>query len=469
MAQIDHVVVLMLENRSFDSMLGKLYPKGPDFEGLSGDEYNLVGHQKLEVWTSDAAPAGDTCIPTPDPGELFVDMNEQIFGANGDGVTATMGGFASNYAKVQGADPKNVMHYYTPEQVPVISTLAKSFGVSDAWHASAPNQTWPNRFFVHCGTANGYVNNMPLHVPYMMWTVFNRLTDAHRSWRIYRHDIPQSVTLARIWSELPDHLYSFEDDFMADAMAGRLPNYSFIEPRYFTCEAINRVPNDEHPPHDVMLGERLIARCYDAIRNGAGWEKTLFIVTYDEHGGLYDHVPPPPAVSPDDAVDETGFKFDRFGVRVPAVLISPWIPQGSIVRPPGDTPFDHTSIIATLTKLFGIEGLTARDAAAPDLLPALSLEAPTNVGPPNLPMPALPPARDAVVAAARVEPNHMQEALAQFTAELPAGSATAVDTMKLAALTGEMVVEEASATVSDALTKAESGLTRFLRGPGAAG
>src|SRR5439155_13799815 len=134
----------------------------------------------------------------------------------GDGKTATMGGFASNYAKVPKADPANVMHYYTPEQVPVISILAKSFGVSDRWHASAPNQTWPNRFFAHCGTAHGYVNNMPLYVPYVMPTVFNRLTEVHRSWRIYFHDIPQSATLARIWSELPSHLALFEEHFMAD-------------------------------------------------------------------------------------------------------------------------------------------------------------------------------------------------------------------------------------------------------------
>ena len=170
-----------------------------------------------------------------------------------------------------------------------------------------------------------------------METVFNRLTDANRSWRIYFHDIPQSATLARIWAQLPDHLYLFEEHFMADAMAGCLPSCSFIEPRYFACPAVNRPPNDQHPPHDVMLGERLIARCYDAIRQGRGWERTLFIITYDEHGGLYDHVAPPAATSPD-SCDQDGFTFNRYGVRVPAVLISPWIPAGTVLRlgPIGD-------------------------------------------------------------------------------------------------------------------------------------
>jgi Phosphoesterase family len=218
-----------------------------------------------------------------------------------------------------------------------------------------------------------------------MPTIFNRLTLCERSWRIYHHDMPQSATLSAIWSELPDHLYSFEDDFMSDAMAGRLPNYSFIEPRYFSDLILHRMPNDQHPPHNVPYGERLIARCYDALRNGAGWEQTLFIVTYDEHGGIYDHVPPPSAVSPDNAHPD-GFKFDRYGVRVPTVLISPWIPAGSIIRPPAVSkyPFDHTSILATLRKLFDLgRPLTARDDAAPDLLSALSLKTPSNTGPAN--------------------------------------------------------------------------------------
>lgn len=469
MAEIDHVVVLMLENRSFDSLLGKLYPAGPQFDGLKGNEQNIVAGKPVKVWTSSGGGSVDMCVPTPDPAELFDDMNEQIFGLRTGGSAANMSGFASNYARVPGADPRNVMHYYTPDQVPVISTLAKSFGVSDRWHAAAPNQTWPNRFFAHCGTAYGYVNNTPLHVPYMMKTVFNALTEKHRSWRIYFHDIPQSATLAQIWSELPDHLKLFEEAFMADAMAGRLPNYSFIEPRYFACAALNRLPNDEHPPHDVMLGERLIARCYDAIRNGPGWERTLFIVTYDEHGGLFDHVVPPAAVPPDGRSEPPrNFKFDRFGVRVPAVMISPWIPAGKIVRPTGKTPFDHTTIIATLRALFGIETLTDRDRAAPDLLSALSLPEPTNIGPPSLALPALPPTPKQVVDGADQPPNLMQEALAQFTQQLPAGSASVADQLELGELAAEMLGKEAIQTVGAALTHAEKGLTKFLHGPGAA-
>ncbi len=391
---IQHVVVLMLENRSFDSMLGRLYPNRPDFDGLTGEESNAWGGRTFKVWTSDEMTPDAACLPNPDPNEHFADMTEQIFGA-GAGPTspADMSGFVSNYARTGVADPSGVMHGFTPEQAPVISQLAKSFGVSDRWHASAPNQTWPNRFFVHTGTAGGWVNNSPVHFPYTMPTIFNRLSQRQRSWRIYFHDAPLTAMLCSMLSELPDHLYPFEAAFMSDAMAGRLPNYSFIEPRYFASRVFNRMPNDQHPPHNIAYGERLIARCYDALRNGPGWPQTLFIVIYDEHGGIYDHVPPPRAVSPDD-VFPNGFKFDRYGVRVPAVLISPWIPAGSIVRPPAGSqyPFDHASVLSTLRKLFDLgEPLTERDAAAPDLLSALSLASPSNSGPASLALPTLAP------------------------------------------------------------------------------
>jgi len=362
-----------------------------------------------------------------------------------------------------------VMHGFTPDQLPVISALAKGFGVSDRWHASAPNQTWPNRFFVHTGTAAGYVNNSPSHPPYLMPTIFNRLTRKQRSWRIYHHDLPQTATLAMIWSELPDHLYSFEGDFMADAMNGRLPNYSFIEPRYFSDPILRRMPNDQHPPHNVLFGERLIARVYDALRNGPAWEQTLFIITYDEHGGIYDHVPPPAAVPPD-ALQHDGFTFNRYGVRVPAVIVSPWVPAGSIIRPPDGSahPFDHTSILATLRKLFDLgDPLTRRDAAAPDLLHALSLDTPSNSGPANLQVPAPDVSNEAVMAAHEEPPNHLQQALAEMASHLPAGAAN-VPAHAAALDSGAVPPVPRFNTVKEALDHARTGLTRFLNAPGPA-
>jgi phospholipase C len=464
---IAHVVVLMLENRSFDCMLGRLYPDRADFDGLTGREFNRCNGTDVAVWASQDMDSQAACIPSPDPEELFVDMTDQIFGVgNKPPAPATMGGFAANYmANTPTNDPSAVMHGFTPEQVPVLSALARSFGVSDRWHASAPNQTWPNRFFVHTGTAAGHVNNSPPRFPYEMPTIFNRLTEKQRSWRIYRHDIPQSATLTRIWSELPDHLYLFEQDFMADAMSGRLPNYSFIEPRYFSDPLLRRMPNDQHPPHNVLFGERLIARVYDALRNGPGWEQTLFIITYDEHGGIYDHVPPPPATPPDDLRPD-GFAFDRFGVRVPAVIVSPWVPAGSIIRPPaGSPPFDHTSILATLRNLFDLgKPLTRRDAAAPDLLAALSLPGPTNPGPPSLEVPA-PDSTNASVAAAHEEPpNHLQQALAEMASHLPPGTAN-VAAHITALKAGALPITPDLNSVREALEHAQAGLQRFLASP----
>jgi phospholipase C len=466
MADVTHVVVLMLENRSFDSMLGRLYPPGPEFDGLTGQEFNFWNGQQYKVWTSPILTAQAACIPNPDPNELFVDMTDQIFGA---GLTPpsvpTMGGFVENYMKTATNDPSAVMHGFTPDQVPVLSDLAKAFGVSDRWHASTPNQTWPNRFFAHTGTAGGHVNNSPLHIPYQMRTIFNLLTEKQRSWRIYHHDFPQCATLTRIWSELPDHLYGFEEDFMSDAMTGKLPNYSFIEPRYFSDPVLHRMPNDQHPPHDVAYGERLIARCYDALRNGKNWEQTLFIVTYDEHGGLYDHVAPPAAMPPD-GLKPDGFDFDRYGVRVPAVLVSPWIPAGSVVRPPPGVayPFDHTSIIATLRELFQLgESLTERDKVAPHLLDALSLPSPSNGGPRELHLPIVSPSNTDLTVAQQVPANEMQKSLAKIASRLPTGTANVQDHARtMAAQLNAQASATTSPTVASALDEAKKGLARFL-------
>jgi len=433
----------------------------------------MVNGTVYPAWTSGLDSSNPFFVPTPDPNELFQNITAQIFGPGRPSDKpwlADMSGFSADYATINGADPAAVMHGFTPEQLPVLSTLANCFAVSDRWFASAPCQTWPNRFFAHTGTARGYVNNSPIHPPYMMETVFNRLSNCDRSWRIYFHDMPQCATLSRLWSSLPEHLYSFEESFMADAMAGRLPNYSFIEPRYFADPLVNRMPNDQHPPHDVALGERLIARCYDAIRNGAGWERTLFIITFDEHGGIWDHVPPPPAVTPDEFRDATGFAFDRFGVRVPAVLISPWIAPGTVLRPPaGAYPFDHTSIIATLNKLFGpFDPLTERDKHAPDLLGCLNLAAPTNVGPRSIPLPAPVAAAPQIKGAQEKMATGAQNAMAAMADALPSGTANVPEHQQnLARGAIAYVSSEVERTAAEALSIAKSGLARFLHGTGA--
>lgn len=425
-AKIKHVVVLMLENRSFDSVLGRLYPKSDKFDGLSGTESNpdLAGAPIL-VNSSQGTSADAMTTPDPNPGESWRDINEQLFGSPeppSPGQVPSMNGFVRNYQR-QRKKPadryaaEHIMHHFTPEQVPVISQLAKQFAVSDRWFASAPCQTWPNRFFLHTGTANGYENNFPLHFPYRMPTIFERLQamDPINGWRIYFHDIPHATTLTSLWG-LRGRFQRYAK-FKEDAGSGNLPAYAFIEPDYLPYLGPQ---NDAHPPTSAAMGEHLLADVYNTLRQGPAWTSTLLIVIFDEHGGLYDHVPPPAAVPPS-RESTTPFNFDRYGVRVPAVIVSPYIEKGLVFRPPAQTPFDHTSVIATLRERFALgPPLTARDAAAPDLAAALTLSEPTNMGPERieaLPV-ALMTAR-AALAAAEEPPSDLQASLLELSRNLP--------------------------------------------------
>jgi phospholipase C len=419
---IDHFVVLMLENRSFDSMLGALYPNSATFDGLTGNEANPNPNgAPIQVWNAPGTDEATMRIPDPDPGELWTDINTQLFGAPDVAVPTpvpSMDGFVKNYlAQNNGPVGKNIMHYFTPRQVPVLSTLAKNFAVCDRWFASAPCQTWPNRWFVHCATAAGYENNDPIHLPDIE-TIYNRFEQAEmHDWKIYFHDLAQAHTLLNLLL-LSDHFH-FYRQFQADCQSGALPSYSFIEPQYYSDLA--HPENDQHPPSVVTLGEQLIADVYNCIRSSKLWSKTLLIITYDEHGGCFDHVPPPAAAQPEPPRSGQAFNFDRYGVRVPAVLVSPYVKAGTVFRPAGTMPCDHTSIISTLRKRFPALGnpLTQRDAAAPDLESVLTLATPSNNGPRRLkalPYAAKPP----IAAEAHASPlNDNQKALVGLAANLP--------------------------------------------------
>jgi phospholipase C len=439
-AQIDHVVVLMLENRSFDSILGRLYPDDPTYRGLTLNESNVYAGTPYPVWHGEGMGTDIACTPRPDPGELFTDMDEQLFGLPPKPASPTMGGFAANYATQNASSegpflPGNVMHYFSAAQVPVISTLAKAFGVCDQWHAPAPCQTWPNRFFAHTGTSLGYVDNHTFPIPFDAPSIFRQLQDQGETWRVYFHDMPQSGLLRDVWLYTLFHC-KFFSQFLADAHTGSLPSYSFIEPRYFSDLFLNRIPNDEHPPHDIGYGEQLIAQVYNAVRSSPCWKSTMLIITYDEHGGCFDHVPPPAAIPPDGVVNNPyGFRFDRYGVRVPAVIVSPYVPPGSRIKPqpnPRDGvtyPFDHTSIIATVRELFmkGAPPLTDRDGNAPSLLNALSLSVPANDGPQSVEAGFDEPDAAHVQARSDLPPNGMQRSLSAAATLLPTSPPVTAD------------------------------------------
>jgi phospholipase C len=371
LSQIKHVVVVMFENRSFDNMLGWLYPSGEaqpsqflpltdgaPFEGLRPELWNpsnesyFSGAPPDKVPISSSAPGMTT--PDVDPEEQFHYVSEQLYGTElpNEHPAFPMMGFVVNYQKkVSVAKSTQMMQPFSVKQLPVLSGLAKSYAVSDSWFCSIPSQTWANRSFVHAGTSNGNVDNglLPNPLSWNVSTIFNVLSDIGIAWNVYADtDITPSLTrtmFPKLWPlEFNEHFKGFED-FQADCRTGSLPAYSFVEPSFIDQ------PNDQHPPHDVAAGEQFLLSIWESVSQSPAWNETLLIITFDEHGGTYDHVLPPwGATCPDHNSNpgREGFTFDRFGVRVPMVVVSPWIREGTVFRTDTDVPYDHTSILATL-------------------------------------------------------------------------------------------------------------------------
>ncbi|MBS0320053.1 MAG: hypothetical protein JSR18_05895 [Proteobacteria bacterium] len=447
LSTFDHLVCVMFENRSLDNLLGYCYPAGAGFNGLADQTYtNPVpsfitdGHTTVAAAPSPGTDA-DMQNPNPDPGEPYPHVNTQLFGsvnppgnayvdaaqmlppynAPAAGTTPTMQGFVEDYCIAfrykNGRDPtyaeyRVIMDAFTPSQLPVLNTLAQSFAVYDAWYCGAPTQTYPNRSFFHASTSSGFV----LNAPYSKWlesngapTLFNRLEDAGRTWCIY-YDTTQLVPLTGLIHAIPlapyfkTHFGSMQD-FYADVAAGTLPDYAFIEPRMLFNH------NDFHPPgplvvdhvsipdpSDVRCGDLLIHQIYSAVKasastTGSNADNTLLLITFDEHGGTFDHVPPPSGVTPDilQPAGEMDFTFDRLGCRVPSIVISARTRAGTIVT----NPAHHGTVIKTLCEKYTLQHLTERDRNAPTLADAINLATPrpASTWPVTVPPPQ-PPGSD---------------------------------------------------------------------------
>jgi len=348
---IEHVVVLMLENRSFDHMVGSLKARFPTLEGIDptapGVNRDLTdGNRAYEQ-----RPTTTTAL-AKDPKHELANTLAQL------AVDGNCGGFVTDFRLAYASAPpltQEVMGYYDFGALPVLHALASQFTICDHWFSSVPGPTWTNRLFVHSGTSLGRVEmpNPPFDLNlhrYNQDTIYDRLNDTNVPWRIYYGDAPQSLVLTHQWAPKNASKYRRMPRFFDDARgpAEAFPAYAFIEPSYFVDQ------NDQHPPSDLMLGEALLARVYNALRaNEALWATTLLLVLHDEHGGFYDHVSPPAAVPPDGHHEE--YTFDRYGVRVPALLISPWVPSG-----PLNTTFDHTSLLKYLADKWRLTPLGAR-------------------------------------------------------------------------------------------------------------
>jgi phospholipase C len=394
LAAVDHIVVLMLENRSFDHMLGYLYagsgnvsPSGQPFEGLTGAESCPDGKgSQVSVYQIIPSTPNAYFMPGADPGEGYKATNAQLWGsiaAPASGAVPAMSGFVTDFSYtigwettsgwtiVPGTTASDIMGCFTPQALPVLSALARGYAVCDHWFASVPTETLPNRAFACAATSQGHMDDSTK--TYTCPSIFGSLSTAGVSWAVYGYTAEPLTknNFPDISAADPAHFGLFKD-FQAAAAAGTLPAYTFLEPSW------SSTGNSQHPNYDVALGEQLIHDVYEALRAGPGWDQTLFILTYDEHGGCYDHVPPPwGATPPDNSAGEFGFGFDRFGVRVPAVLVSPLIAPGTVYRvPAGSVPLDHTSILKTIEQRWNVPALTARDTAAPGFGDVLTLTAP---------------------------------------------------------------------------------------------
>jgi len=422
----------MLENRSFDHMLGLLYsangnvsPAGQPFEGLTGNESNPDA-QGSAVQVFPIAPTDENAyfMPGADPGEGYSATNSQLFGKTTapNPPVATNQGFVEdfnytlgweakeNWSILAGTTANDIMGVFPPTMLPILSGLAACFAVCDYWYGSAPTETLPNRAFVNAGTSQGHMDDKT--TKYTCPTVYGLLSSNNITWNIYGYDSPPLTRL-----DFPDttnaddsHFGEFTD-FQTTAANGTLSAYTFLEPSWAATG------NSQHPNYNVALGEQLIHDVYYALRNGPAWNQTLLIITYDEHGGCYDHVPPPlTAVPPDDSVGEYGFDFKRFGPRVPTVLVSPLIPRGTVFRVAADAmPLDHTSILKTIETRWNLPALTARDAAAMDIGGVLTLTEPRTDDPlQGVTVPVATgtnPDED--------QPSHLQEVHAELVAQLP--------------------------------------------------
>lgn len=403
-SKIKHVFVLMLENRSFDHMLGFADIRGTDAatgqptvaDGLTGSEFNSYNGTNYSVLKGapDRAPH--------DPPHGFLGVLRQLCGGSAtfDSGQAyppiNNSGFVAAYANSHPDLPDGAMRCFTPEQLPVLTTLAREFVICDRWFSSMPGPTEPNRWFVHAATA-GVFDEAPSKREYIEsmttpWsgielpggTIFDKMSKAGIKWRIYAGDSFPNVATLKGVSRTFD-IDEFDEDFASDVASPSYDAaYTFIEPSY---EVLTKSDfsdgNSQHPLGSVKAGELLIKKTYEAIRKSPHWTSSLFIITYDEHGGFYDHVAPPEAQPTGSKGRRYGFNFDRLGPRVPAIVISPLIPKNLVDH----RRYEHSSVVATLSRLFDLKE-SARSLSTTDLKHLASLDTPRTDTPMTLPDPA---------------------------------------------------------------------------------
>src|ERR1700674_124673 len=400
-ATIQHLVVLMMENRSFDHMLGYMKSPGYAIDGLNGTETNRDSTGEPVRVNNQAQYSGDL---STDPSHDFQDVMEQMFGTQTPqpGQQPTMSGFVQNYERFTHNRERSavIMNCFNPARLPLLIVLAQQYAVCDRWFSSVPGPTLPNRSYAHAGTSRGRLDLSPdflggFHTVYEI-LLKNNVTSA-----IFYNDWTAALSFEGLLLHNQARYFAEYAEFGALCHSNRLPSYCFIEPRYNPQSNGSFLPaNDQHPDHDIAAGEMFVRTVYQDLRsNDQVWKSSILVILYDEHGGLYDHVPPPTCVSPDGInCPAPAFDFTQLGPRVPAIIVSPYVQAGTIDH---TNVYDHTSLIATAMRLFvgkawpsDVLGKRAQAANTFDRLLDLTMQ--PRMEQPNF---ANPPAQPAVIPA----------------------------------------------------------------------
>jgi len=356
---ITNIVVMMLENRTYDHALGaRKLLEGKPGDGLTAGMFNLdSGGNKVEIWQ---ATKDKMCVLDP-PHEWDASHRQFNAGANDGFLAEYQGHYAGETA---------VMQYLTREHQPASWALADHFASCDRWFASVMGPTWPNRMFWHSGQSNGLIDNVMPPGGFIWDTIYHRLDAKNVKWAYYWGNIPTLGIIPSDHLDLTGRSFRFTK-FLADAKAGKLPPVVYIDPGFYV--------NDDHPPYHPILGQQLIATVYAALIDSPQWKNTLFVVTYDEHGGFFDHVAPPKAED-----DRAADGFDQLGFRVPALVAGPYVKPGFV----SSVVHDHTSVLKHIETMFGLDPLNKRTTAANDLSDFIDqdrLAAGDWTAPPDLP------------------------------------------------------------------------------------
>jgi phospholipase C len=413
----DHVVVVMMENHSFDNLLGALTLTNPAVDGLTFVDGKAINSNP----GADGMEAAVSVFPFPDTAQgsdvsqTWRDAHEQIN-------QGAMDGF------VRSTEATQSMGYYTRETLPFAYSLASRFTVANRWFCSLPGPTYPNRRFLLAGTASGCTvtnSDTLLELSPPNGTIFDLLSQHGISWCNYFSDVPMTMVIPTTIIDHPAHHLPIRE-FFDHCRAGTLPSVSFVDPRIgvlsrigepiaslppFFRELLSRIGADlssadsaqtEEDPQDMYNGEMWAHSVIQAVLDSPTWSRTLLIYTYDEHGGYYDHVPPPAAIEPDEIPpklepDDPAGAYNLYGPRVPAIVVSPYSRPGAVT----DVVHDHTSVLATIEAKWNLPALTRRDANAHTVMDFLDLAQAPLLHPPQLQAPSATGPSGPVASAAR--------------------------------------------------------------------